>query len=56
MKFLFIGRVMKEKGVDEFFAAAKRLNREGIPCEFHVAASYEEDYQEKIQKMQAERL
>lgn len=53
VKFLFIGRVMKEKGVDEFFAAAKRLNAEGIACEFHVAGDYEEDYSETIQQMQA---
>ena len=52
VRFLFIGRVMKEKGIDEFFYAAQKLNAEGIDCEFHVAGSYEEDYQEKIQQMQ----
>jgi galacturonosyltransferase len=53
VKFLFIGRVMKEKGIDEFFSAAKRLNADGIACEFHVAGDYEEDYDETIQQMQA---
>lgn len=53
VKFLFIGRVMKEKGIDEFFSAAQRLNHEGFLCEFHVAGSYEEDYHLKIQKMQS---
>ena len=43
---------MQEKGVDEFFTAAKRLNREGIFCEFHVAGDYEEDYETTIQQMQ----
>ena len=53
VKFLFIGRVMKEKGVDEFFSVAKRLNAEGIACEFHIAGEYEEDYEKTIQQMQA---
>ena len=53
VKFLFIGRVMKEKGIDEFFSAAKRLNAEGIACEFHVAGDYEENYNDTIQQMQA---
>lgn len=54
VKFLFIGRVMKEKGIDEFFSAAQRINAEGLSCEFHVAGDYEEDYHEKILKMQSE--
>lgn len=52
VKFLFIGRVMKEKGIEEFFSAARRLNADGIACEFHVAGSYEENYLEKIREMQ----
>ena len=51
VKFLFIGRVMKEKGIDEFFLAAQRLNKSGILCEFHVAGDYEEDYYGTIQMM-----
>ncbi len=52
VKFLFIGRVMKEKGIDEFFSAARQLNKSGILCEFHVAGDYEEDYHETIRSMQ----
>lgn len=52
VRFLFIGRVMKEKGIEEFFSAAKRLNRKGFSCEFHVAGSYEENYKELIGEMQ----
>ena len=52
VKFLFIGRVMKEKGIDEFFSAAHRLNEDGVSCEFHVAGDYEENYSGKIQQMQ----
>lgn len=52
VEFLFIGRVMKEKGIDEFFSAAHKLNREGIDCRFHIAGGYEEDYKQKIHEFQ----
>lgn len=47
-RFLFIGRVMAEKGVNELFAAMERLVDEGYPCELDVLGYYEEDYKEKI--------
>ena len=52
VRFLFIGRVMKEKGVDDFFDAAHQLNNDGIPCEFHVAGDLAENYRETIKYMQ----
>lgn len=47
-KFLFIGRVMKEKGVDELFAAMRKLVAEGYSCSLDVVGMYEEDYKEAI--------
>ena len=46
--FLFIGRVMREKGIEELFAAMKRLHDEGHACVLHLIRLNEEDYQEKI--------
>lgn len=43
LKFLFIGRIMKEKGIDEYFAAADKLLADGVNAEFHMAGSYDED-------------
>lgn len=43
-RFLFVGRVMREKGIDELFAAAKRLHWDGAAVEFHVVGSFEEAY------------
>lgn len=43
VKFLFIGRIMKEKGIDEYFAAADKLLADGVNAEFHIAGSYDED-------------
>lgn len=53
-RFLFIGRVMKEKGIDELFEAIHRLRKDGISCELDILGGFEEDYQEKITKYEAE--
>lgn len=53
-KFLFIGRVMKEKGIDELFAAMKKLVEEGVDCSLDILGGYEEDYKTVIQKYERE--
>ena len=53
VRFLFVGRVMHEKGVDEFFAAAKRLKQEyGDSVEFHIAGSFEESYKSIMDELE----
>ncbi len=49
-RFLFVGRVMKEKGIEELFAAMERLNAEGADCCLDVLGGYEENYTETIRK------
>jgi len=46
--FLFIGRVMKEKGVDELLESMRRLVSEGNYCSLDILGHYEEDYKEKL--------
>ena len=41
-RFLFIGRIMKEKGIEEFLEAARKLHNEKIG--FEVLGSCDEDY------------
>lgn len=53
-RFLFIGRVMKEKGVDELLEAMKRLVDGGVKCSLDILGLYEEDYEEKVNKAVAE--
>lgn len=53
-KFLFVGRVMKEKGVDELFTAMQRLRADGIDCSLDILGGYEEDYKEKITQYEAD--
>jgi len=50
VRFLFVGRVMKEKGVDELFCAMERLRKEGADCTLDVLGGYEEDYAEAIHR------
>ena len=50
VRFLFIGRIMAEKGVDELLTAMKRLVGEGYVCTLDVLGYTEEDYTRKIQE------
>ena len=47
-RFLFVGRVMKEKGVEELFEVMKRLRAEGVDCCLDVLGGYEENYEDII--------
>ena len=53
-RFLFIGRVMKEKGIEELLSALKRLNQEDVSCCLDILGEYEEDYQGRIQALETE--
>lgn len=52
-RFLFMGRVMREKGVDQLFAAMERLHSEGFPCTLDVLGKYEEDYADAMARWEA---
>lgn len=54
VRFLFIGRVMAEKGIDELFEAMGRLHREGFGCTLDVLGHFEEHYEAKIRESEAE--
>ncbi|MGI6264928.1 MAG: glycosyltransferase family 4 protein [Acutalibacteraceae bacterium] len=48
IRFLFVGRVMREKGIDELLAAMKTLRERQIPCFLDVVGPCEEDYRERF--------
>ena len=53
VRFLFVGRVMHEKGVDELFSAAKRMKQEfGDGVEFHIVGSFEEAYKPVVVELE----
>ncbi|PES69089.1 glycosyltransferase family 1 protein [Bacillus cereus] len=49
---LFIGRVMKEKGVDELFEAAQRIKGEYNNVIFDIIGPFEDDYKNLITELQ----
>ena len=53
-RFLFIGRVMKEKGVDELFAAMRMLQKDGIHCSLDILGGFDEDYSKPIEECENE--
>lgn len=46
--FLFVARIMKEKGIEEYLAAAKEIRKEHPETVFHVCGSYEDEYERTI--------
>ena len=52
--FLFLGRVMKEKGIDELFKAMRTLAGEGLRCRLDVVGEMDEDYGEALHRCEAE--
>lgn len=55
MKFLFVGRVMKEKGIDEFLCAAQRVKAIYPDIQFDVVGWLEERKYEAVLKDYQER-
>lgn len=56
VKFLFIGRIMAEKGVNELFEAIKRIKKDYSNVEFSFIGWFEEDYKSLIEELQNEEL
>ena len=54
IRFLFIGRVMQEKGIDELFEVAKRIKKEFDNVYFDIVGPYEDDYKEITEKLVAD--
>jgi galacturonosyltransferase len=53
-RFLFIGRVMKEKGIDELLSAMRRLIADGEQCCLDIVGPCEEDYKEILAQCESE--
>ena len=55
LRFLYLGRIMKEKGMDEWFYAIRRLKKEyGEAVAFDMVGFFEDEYKERVEKLQAE--
>lgn len=54
INFLFIARIMKEKGIDQYLDAAKYIRKKYPQTVFHVVGFCEQDYENKLKNMQDE--
>ncbi len=50
--FLFISRIMREKGIDQYLEAAKIIRARHPETNFHVCGSCEQDYKARLQTLQ----
>lgn len=51
--FLFMARIMRAKGADEFLKAAERIKAEYPEVSFLLLGEYEEDYRERVKSLEA---
>lgn len=51
IKFAFISRIMKEKGIDQYLEAAETIKKKFDNVEFHVCGFCEDEYDGKLQEM-----
>lgn len=56
IRFLFIGRVMKDKGVGELISAAKIIKEKYPDVTFDIVGGYDENFVEEIERAVAENL
>ncbi len=52
VQFLYLGRIMREKGMDELFAAVRRLQSEGKEFVLNLVGFFEDEYKEQVESLQ----
>ena len=52
VRLVFVGRIMKEKGIDELLYAAEKIKQEFPKVIFQLIGSYEDDYKENVERLQ----
>ena len=51
MEFVFISRIMKEKGIDQYLEAAKVIRKKYPQTRFHICGACEPEYDGELQKL-----
>lgn len=54
MRFVFIGRLIRQKGIEEYFEAARIIKMKYPNTEFHVVGYCEGQYQKQLEMLQKE--
>lgn len=48
IRFLFVGRIMKDKGIEEYLYCAKRIHKIHPECLFDIVGGYDEEFYRSI--------
>ena len=56
VRFLFIGRIMKDKGIEELIEAAKRIKEEHTNVQFDALGFFEDEYKDKVEILQKKNI
>lgn len=54
IRFIFISRILREKGIEEYLNAAQEIKNKYSSTEFHILGFCEENYQNQIDRLQKE--
>lgn len=52
--FLYLGRIMKEKGMDELFGAVEQLRKNGCEFVLDLVGFFEDEYKKQVEQLQSE--
>lgn len=56
IRFLFIGRIMKEKGIEELFEVARKIKEEHLNVFFDIVGPMEENYSSYLEVLTKEKV
>ena len=51
VRFVFVARIIKEKGIEEFLEIAKRFHDNNLNAEFHICGQCEQDYSDILSEL-----
>lgn len=55
VKFIFISRLLKQKGIEEYLGMAERIKKEYTNTEFHIIGACDDgDYKETVERLEME--
>ena len=54
--FLYLGRIMKEKGMDELFGAVEQLRKDGCEFVLDLVGFFEDEYKKQVEQLQSEEI
>ena len=56
LHFLYLGRIMREKGMDELFAAVRKLYEDGEAFVLDLVGFFEDEYKEQVEALEEKKI